>query len=493
MTGFGERLKQARQQARMSQTQLAGDELSPSYVSLLESGKRQPSPDVVRLLAKRLGTTVESLLGEQSDGDRRIVELELAYARLAINHGEAESARARLVALLDGPGLDRASRDDAIWLLASAEDKLNNLEGAVRLLLPLFERCLRGESSVPLAHVAMNLCHHYLDCGDLHAAVRVGERGLEAIRAQGLEGTDEHLRLAATLMNAYFEQGDFAHCTSWAEQLIVLAEERGTPRGQSAIYWNAALVAESQGKVAEALHLSSRALALVTELGSERDLPRLRVVAAWFLLRSTPPRPEEAARILDGALTELRDLGSHIDLADWERVRALAELQLGHPRSAERLAREALLHLSNHPGLESAQTLTTLGDALVAQGRRDEAAQHYLAAQETLTGLKPSRRLAAPLRELGARLELLGDTQLALHAYRNALNAANVPGVDSAAQLAFAAGATVAPSTAAAAGEEPYVPSAFAPGEIEDGRVWRTHDDRSAERQEEGQEAPHGM
>lgn len=490
MTSFGERLKQARQHARMSQSQLAGDELSASYVSLLESGKRQPSTEVTRLLALRLGCTVESLLGEQTDGDRRIVELELAYARLAITHGEAESARTRLIELLESPALDRVSRDDATWLLAKAEDKLNNLEGAIRLLLPLFERCLRGESTVPLAHVAMNLCHYYVLCGDLSASIRVGERGLDAIRAQGLEGTDEHLRLAATLMNAYFEQGDFAHSTSWAEQLIQLAEERGTPRGQSAIYWNAAIVAEAQGKIAEALHLSTRALALATELGSERDLPRLRVQAAWFLLRCSPPRPEEATRILDTALAELRDLGSKIDLAEWEQVRALAELLLGHPRSAERLAREALLHLSSQPSVESAQTLMTLGDALVAQGRREEARQHYLAARDTLTTVSLGRRSAGPLREVALRFELLGDADTALTLYRSSLAAANVPSAEHAVRAAFKAGAAVG---SAHATDEPYVPSAFAPGQIDNGRVWSTRDDRSAERQEEGQEAQRGV
>src|SRR3954464_6160752 len=108
MTRFGERLRQARRDARMSQTKLAGEELSASYVSLLESGKRQPSTEVTRMLAKRLGCTVESLVGESADGDRRIVELEIAYAQLAINHGEVESARTRLIGLVDDPALDVA-------------------------------------------------------------------------------------------------------------------------------------------------------------------------------------------------------------------------------------------------------------------------------------------------------------------------------------------------------------------------------------------------
>ena len=61
MTEFGERLRQLRRAAGLSQTQLAGEDLSPSYVSLLETGKRQPSPDVVQTLALRLGCSADVL------------------------------------------------------------------------------------------------------------------------------------------------------------------------------------------------------------------------------------------------------------------------------------------------------------------------------------------------------------------------------------------------------------------------------------------------
>lgn len=503
MTGFGERLKRARQQARLSQTQLAGDELSASYVSLLESGKRQPSTEVTRMLAKRLACTVESLTGENTDGDRRIVDLEIAYAQLAINHGEVKSARARLIDLVDDPALDVGSRDAATRLLAIAEERLDNLQAAVGRVLPLFERCLRGESALPLAEISMHLCHLYLATGDLRAAVRIGERGLSAVHAQGLEGTDEHLRLAATLMFAYFDQGDFSHSAAWAQDLIKIAEEKGGPRGQSAIYWNAAIVAEAQGRIAEALHLSNRALALAGELGTERDLPRLRVEAAWFLLRCMPPRPDEAAQVLDAALPELRDLGSPIDLAVWESVRALADLLLGRPRSAERLAREALLHLSSYPGKESAAALTTLGDALVAQGNRNEARGHYLAAYQVLMGLAQSRRTSAALREVGLRLELLGDASHALLIYRMSLDATGVLVARGAIQAAFGHSELVNlreelddELTPSAFRKDPAAPSETAelePGEIQAGRVWRTREDRWNDRQDEVQETSRGV
>jgi ATP/maltotriose-dependent transcriptional regulator MalT len=222
------------------------------------------------------------------------------------------------------------------------------------------------------------------------------------------------------------------------------------------------------------------------------------------LLRCLPPRPDEAAQVLDAALPELRDLGSPIDLAVWESVRALADLLLGRPRSAERLAREALLHLSTHPGTESATALTTLGDALVAQGKRDEARGHYLAAYHVLMALPQSRRTAAALREVGLRLELLGDSGHALLSYRMSLDAAGVLASHTAVQAAFGTRELLNLREE----DEILTPSAFRkesaipaesdeaaelqPGQVEAGRVWRTGDDRSHDRQDDVRETSRG-
>src|SRR3954462_16025239 len=108
MSTFGERLKQLRLSSGLSQGQLAGSDLSASYISLLESGKRTPSSEVVNLLAARLGCSNTRLVeGRPSDRDR-LTALELAYAKLAIEHGESSDAKNRLERLLtdDGVPLD---------------------------------------------------------------------------------------------------------------------------------------------------------------------------------------------------------------------------------------------------------------------------------------------------------------------------------------------------------------------------------------------------
>ncbi|WTL69982.1 helix-turn-helix transcriptional regulator (plasmid) [Streptosporangium sp. NBC_01495] len=52
---LGQRVRYLRRRWGMSQAELAGTELSDSYVSLIETGKRVPTREVIQLLADRLG------------------------------------------------------------------------------------------------------------------------------------------------------------------------------------------------------------------------------------------------------------------------------------------------------------------------------------------------------------------------------------------------------------------------------------------------------
>ena len=93
---FGSRLRELRRAARISQVELAGDQLSPSYVSLLEAGKRHPSDEVITQLAERLQCTVDDLVNPITREQAQRTQLEITYARLAMANGETEDARRRL-------------------------------------------------------------------------------------------------------------------------------------------------------------------------------------------------------------------------------------------------------------------------------------------------------------------------------------------------------------------------------------------------------------
>src|ERR671939_1452341 len=83
---LGERLRQLRVAAGMTQTDLAGDRFSKEYVSQIERGKTKPTPETIQWLAKRLGVDPGFLANGVSADER----------------GRAEAGLARADALIEG-------------------------------------------------------------------------------------------------------------------------------------------------------------------------------------------------------------------------------------------------------------------------------------------------------------------------------------------------------------------------------------------------------
>ena len=446
MTAVGQRLRTRRREAGLTQGDLAGAELSTSYISLIESGRRTASLEVMELLARRLGCPVAELLpaapaGEVASpgGHPRVPEAggavalsdagaqqELAYVRFALEHGEPASVLGRLDPLL-APRSSRQVRHEATMLLAEAQHRLGDAVAAVRTLQPVLEACLGRRSHLAPAAVGIAAVQHRITAGDPAAAVRVGERVVEASRAAGQARTEEHLRLEATVMLAHYEHGDLALAASRGREIIAAARALGSDPGVAAALWNWALVAEARGDLPAALDAVERAYALLAPQGSSRNLLRLQITIAWYLLSASPQRAGEAGELLDAALTDLNDLGSAVEHGLWESSRALAHLLLGEAPAAEVLARRAVLHLrAVGETVGEVQALLTLADALVALARREEGAGQYRTALRTLAAARASRKVAALYRTLAHRLGLLGDTAASLAALGGALDAASI-------------------------------------------------------------------
>jgi transcriptional regulator with XRE-family HTH domain len=426
VTGFGDRLKTLRTQAGLSQAQLAGEGLSPGYVSLLEGGKRTASSEVIAQLAVRLGVSTTQLVdGKPSERDQRI-ELEKAYARLAVEHGESVEARARLENLLTEDGLPQAVRDELHLLLGIACDRSGDTAAATTVFRALFERACSRDASIPVTYLGLGLVGCYYEAGDLHQATATGERALSVARAHHLVGTADYFRLAATVMSAYMALGDFVYSRELAAKFLAEAQEQNQPAGQAAIYWNAAVLAEHEGRLSDALALCERALGLQGELATGRDTPRLQVEMAWLLLADQPPQTGRAIALLEHAFDALNDLGSRMDRARWHWLRSTTHLYQGDVEAAEQRARQAVELVDGAAALERASSFTALNDALAAQGRDAEAADALAAAVAELTAAPLTRSTALQWRELAERLTTSGQTAEAFDALGRALDGAGI-------------------------------------------------------------------
>lgn len=467
MGAVGELIRQYRRRAGLSQGELAGTDFSASYVSLIESGKRQPSEGALVLFARRLGCAVDDLR-RPAVTDDTAAELELSYARLALANGEPDAARVRLDVMLERADLGLRLRHEALLLLAAAHETGGDLDAAIRILKPLYDLCLTGGSPLPITSVSIQLCWACLNAGDFDAAVRVGERALQAGDEAGLTGTEDYLKLRANLVAAYHELGDDGVALALADDLVRVSREAGSSFGEAAAYWNAALVAESRGRLHEALSMSQRALALMGEQGTSRNLTRLQYVAAWLILRADPDRAWYAATLLDRARPALEDLASPAERGYWELSRGVAHLLSGDARAAERLLRRARVHLEDvgDEG-EIIQVVMSLADALVAQGRQDDGLAGYREAVELLGHFRPGWRAAALYRSLAYRLSLAGDPAGAVRCLDLALDARGIRAETVPADVAFGR-REPAPAPAPAQGQGGSVTgtSVSAPGRV---------------------------
>ncbi|GFE15306.1 hypothetical protein Sgleb_33530 [Streptomyces glebosus] len=113
----GRRIKKLRVSAGMTQHDLAGPEMSSSYISLVEHGKRIPSGRALKILAERLGVGVGEISGDpapaENTGVRRLDLVgRLVAARRQWDGGDVEGALSEFRALAD---TEPAHRQDDVF------------------------------------------------------------------------------------------------------------------------------------------------------------------------------------------------------------------------------------------------------------------------------------------------------------------------------------------------------------------------------------------
>ncbi|MCG5212128.1 helix-turn-helix domain-containing protein [Streptosporangium soli] len=422
----GQRIKTIRRQRGLSQAQLAHPELSDSYVSLIESGKRTPTPAVLELLAVKLDCSLTYLVNGVTATQMHELELELGYALMALENGAVAEARRRyadLVADNAVAGLAQL-RQDAEYGLALAMEACGDLDAAIATFNGL--RATAAGNMSPERHiaVAVALSRCYRDRGDLSAAVQVGEQILTGTVRPAW--TDELVELGSTLLGVYLVRGDLLRARQYSAELLAAAERLG-PRATVAACWNASLVAEASGHGEEALALMERAFAIHSEVGERRNLYRLRFTYHGQRFRV---RPEEAETSREGILRAQRELSeSSAGIAD--RVRCemeLAHVEFGLDRPAEAAGRaEAARKLVSTSTRDlGADVHLVLGGAYAMLGKIKDARESIATATQWLERVVPPRHAAQGWCTVADVLGRLKDREGSIAAYQKALACAGL-------------------------------------------------------------------
>jgi transcriptional regulator with XRE-family HTH domain len=420
----GERVRNLRLSKHLSQAQLAGTELSDSYISLIESGKRTPTPAVVRLLASRLSCLPEYLSEGIEPEERLHLQVRARHAELALLGDEAPQALAWFSEILEAVDNDPELMKRARWGRARALETLGRGEEAIKALEELREEAARDRGRAGWLPVTIVLSRCYRVAGDLGRTLALGESALNRLADLSLLGGEDAAEIGRTLIATYLDRGEPTPAYELAERLLAASEP--DPAVMISAYVDASKQALDEGEGGESLYLAEQALALHAGGDQAKAQARLRVTAARTLLPSGAS-PVDAGKALE-LLNAAEPVLTGMDAAECQIEMARSKVLIGEPASAVAISEHVLADLGTRPET----TVTTirarlmLAQALIATGDREAALGALRAAREELAGLETSRATARVWRELGDLFGTADDATAMMDAYRKALESAGL-------------------------------------------------------------------
>jgi tetratricopeptide (TPR) repeat protein len=407
---LGQRLRETRLAAGLRQCDLAFDGCSISYISRLEKGERQPSLQLIELLSRRLGVTVEWLARNDTLAKPPLEDERLTQAEIALRVGETEDALALLDDILaTGPppqveARAEALRGQAAFLADDAETAIDHLEQALAL-------------DASLAHdpgTADTLGRAYARIGQMESAIALFRRNLDFARDSG--DVREQLRFAVLLANALIDSTELGEAsTLLGEALNNSAAE--DPLALARIYWTQSRLHGMKRETRLARRFARRALDLLENTEYLQYRSRAHQLLAFAELDAGNA---EAALDLIRRGRELAERsGTRYDEAKFaiEEARALA--QLGRLDEAATAAINASTGLDGAHPWDVGRSYTELAGILEQAGQPERALELYELAIEILEQT-PSRFLADAYRAYGELLERLERPQDAYAVFKKA-------------------------------------------------------------------------
>jgi tetratricopeptide (TPR) repeat protein len=423
---LGERLRQLRVSAGLTQTELAGERFSKEYVSQIERGKTRPTRETIEWLAQRLGVDADFLANGVSADQRGRVEAVLSRAEALIEAGREPDAieefeNVRSAVLATGlPELEVRS------LVGEARARMRS--GDVRQAIDLLLRARTmaetpGFSEVERAEILFRLgvCRYMLS--SIQTALGLFNEALALAEGSRLPCDQLRSNILGWRSRCYRRQRDLEAAREDVERALELAEGLNDPRTVANVYFQASLVAERAGHWVLARTYAERAKAQYEEVADRRNIGRLlnNLGGLNFLLG----KPDEAISFLKDAFRVALDLGNDGEAAQAVSSLAQVHLRTGEIELAEEQARHALGLLDGRVDFldEIGNAHLVLGRSLLEQDRLDEAEDAFASADTSFAQLSSVSHRAAAWVAQGDLATRRGDDRAAAHLYRKAAEA----------------------------------------------------------------------
>lgn len=415
---LGNRVKKLRIDRGLTQKELAEPSYTHAYVSTIEAGRRQPSDEVLRHLAAKLGVAKEELATGRPPDLLSRLELELQTARWEASQGHLRTARS---------AFNRVAKEAREHRLAKVQARAQEGKALCELrggdfdkAMSLYEKAYEALQHEPVtarvdAIVGKAACARRL--GDVGYAIYLLENLLQWLRRSGLCDPTALLKVHASLVAPYFESGAYREASAAADEALVLAPKVDDLERLGSMHMSVAHVHLSEERYDEAQEALRRAEDIFRQLELVDELGHCHLGHGFALSRRG--QHEEACEELHSARHIFSQTGSRSDEA--RSVNELARIARlsGDLQESRRLLGQALALLAES-GDVAELALTHREMSLVEASLFPTRAERHLhRAIELYKRIEAHVELAATYRILGDLRRKKGDWERACEAYRN--------------------------------------------------------------------------
>jgi tetratricopeptide (TPR) repeat protein len=420
---LGERLRQLRVAAGLTQTHLAGERFSKEYISQIERSKTRPTSETIEWLALRLGVDAGFLASGVSTDERAKAEATLARADSLLEEHSIEDAIAEYVRALPAVLATGAAelRVRALSGEAMARAENGDVKQGLALLAEARGLVERDEfSDIDRAEVLYRLgvCRYLLS--SISTAVGLFNEALVLAERSGLPSDQLRMRVFSWRSRCYRRQRDYEAAREDVEHALELAEGLHDVRALGSAYFQASRLAERDGHYVLARSYAEKAKTQYEELADRANVGRLmnNLGGVEFLLG----KPETAIEHFKEAFAVALELGRDEEAATAISSLAQVHLRTGDAKRAEEQALHALEIIGERDDMidEIGNARLVLGRALLDQDRLDEAEEALTQSEAAFAQLSSASHRAAAWMAQGDLATKRGDERRAASLYRRA-------------------------------------------------------------------------
>lgn len=397
---IGQRIREARHRAGLTQQQVAGDRYTKAYVSALETGIARPSMVALNHIAERLNLPASHFIDEAHPVWTRLeVDMQLAAGEWQV---AADGYRALLE---DSP--DEASRADLLRGLAEALARLDH--GKETIAAASEAARLYGLAS---RDADAALARYWLAYGLYQSDNEPDARSLlnallEQVRGGLHVEPDFEMRLLTSLAAVESRAGQAARALAYLEEARGLAADLDDRR-RAAFLFNLAISYREVGDFEAAIRAGTQGMALYRAAGAIFESARIENDLALAYL--AVGQIDRARALASDARVQIESTGDERWLAAVADTEAQVALAAGDTAGALRLAADARGYAARSGNeLAALAAMLTEARAMRADGQLTAAEQRFADAASLARASRVPTRLREVLREWAGLRADAGD------------------------------------------------------------------------------------